>query len=108
MALEDVDGSRNANHQQEVIKDTAGIIFAGTYTLMITRSLTTDINKRCTAGADTTTSAIHTFFLAMICFPEVQIKAQAEIDRVVNGRLPDFSDMPDLPYVSAIVKEVLR
>ena len=53
-------------------------------------------------------SAIHTFFLAMVCFPQVQKKAQAEIDRVVFGRLPDFGDMDELPYLSAIVKEVLR
>ena len=53
-------------------------------------------------------SAIHTFFLAMVCFPQVQKKAQAEIDRVVIGRLPDFGDMDELPYLSAIVKEVLR
>ena len=53
-------------------------------------------------------SAIHTFLLAMICFPEVQIKAQAELDRVVSGRLPDFSDMEELPYLSAVIKEVLR
>ena len=61
-----------------------------------------------TAAADTVVSAIHTFFLAMMCFPEVQIKAQAELDRVVSGRLPDFSDMPDLLYLSALVKEVIR
>ena len=53
-------------------------------------------------------SAIHTFFLAMICFPEIQMKAQAELDRVVSGRLPDFSDMEELPYLSAIIKEVIR
>ena len=61
-----------------------------------------------TGGADTTTSAIHTFFLAMICFPEAQMKAQEELDRVVIGRLPNFDDMPDLPYLSALVKEVIR
>jgi hypothetical protein len=44
----------------------------------------------------------------MICFPEVQIKAQAELDRVLEGKLPDFGDMEDLPYLSALVKEVLR
>jgi cytochrome P450 len=60
------------------------------------------------AGADTTVSAILTFFLAMICFPQVQMKAQGELDRVVSGRLPDFGDMEDLPYLSALVKEVLR
>lgn len=42
-------------------------------------------------------------------YPEVQRKAQAEIDRVVgSGRLPDFSDEESLPYISAVVREVLR
>jgi hypothetical protein len=36
------------------------------------------------------------------------MKAQAELDRVLEGRLPDFGDMEDLPYLSALVKEVLR
>ena len=41
--------------------------------------------------------------------PRVLRKAQEELDRVVGSdRLPDFSDQVDLPYTSAIVKEVLR
>jgi len=36
------------------------------------------------------------------------MKAQAELDRVVSGRLPHFGDMHDLPYLSALVKEVIR
>ena len=36
------------------------------------------------------------------------MKAQEELDRVVGGRLPGFGDMPDLPYLSALVKEVIR
>ncbi|KAJ7155817.1 cytochrome P450 [Mycena filopes] len=61
------------------------------------------------AGADTTVSALGTFVLAMILNPGVQRKAQAEIDSVVGvGHLPDFSDEPRLPYICAIVKEVLR
>lgn len=60
------------------------------------------------AGTDTTTASVHTFFAAMLCFPETQRKAQQELDRVLVGRLPDFSDEPDLPYISALVKEVLR
>lgn len=40
---------------------------------------------------------------------DVQRKARAEIDAVVgNDRLPTFADSPDLPYVNAIVTEVLR
>jgi cytochrome P450 len=45
----------------------------------------------------------------MTLFPEVQKKAQAEIDAVVgNDRLPSFSDRSQLPYVEALAKEVLR
>ena len=49
------------------------------------------------------------FFLAMTVFPEVQRKAQEEIDRVVGkDRLPTFNDRDNLPYIDATVKEVLR
>jgi hypothetical protein len=60
------------------------------------------------AGADTTASALGTFFLAMVCYPEVQKKAQEELDKVLNGRLPEYSDIGSLPYFSALVKEVYR
>ena len=41
--------------------------------------------------------------------PSVTKKAQAELDSVLGGgRLPDFSDQVDLPYISAIIKELLR
>ncbi|KAI0674475.1 cytochrome P450 [Trametes maxima] len=60
-------------------------------------------------GADTTFSAVLAFLLAMINFPEVQKKAQAELDLVIGpGRLPDFEDRSALPYVEALVKECLR
>ncbi|KAI0699609.1 cytochrome P450 [Cerioporus squamosus] len=62
-----------------------------------------------TAGAGTTESATLVFFLAMALYPEAQQKAQEELDRVVGpSRLPDFSDRDSLPYVNALVKEVLR
>jgi len=45
----------------------------------------------------------------MILNPRVAKKAQEELDYVVgNERLPDFSDRGNLPYVDALVKEVLR
>jgi cytochrome P450 len=60
-------------------------------------------------GADTTVSAIYSLFLAMTLFPDVQKKAQAEIDAVVGpDRLPSFADRDSLPYTEALVTEVLR
>ena len=44
----------------------------------------------------------------MVCFPDVQKVAQAELDNVLKGRLPEHSDFPSLPYLSALVKEVYR
>jgi cytochrome P450 len=44
----------------------------------------------------------------MTLFPEVQHKAQEEIDQVLGGRLPTVADRGKLPYVDAVVKEVLR
>jgi len=41
--------------------------------------------------------------------PEVQIKAQTELDAVIGpDRFPEYNDRASLPYVNAIVKEVLR
>jgi cytochrome P450 len=60
-------------------------------------------------GADTTVSALSTFILAMLANPTAQKKAQAEIDSLTGGRyLPSFEDEASLPYVSALVKEVIR
>ncbi|KAJ5166990.1 Cytochrome P450 E-class group I [Penicillium canariense] len=54
-------------------------------------------------------SAGSLFFLAMALFPEVQHKAQQELDRVIGDtQLPQFSDRERLPYINALVKEVLR
>ena len=45
----------------------------------------------------------------MALYPEVQKKAQAEIDAVVGpDRLPDFHDRPSLPYINAMLKELSR
>ena len=54
-------------------------------------------------------SQIHGFFLVMMLKPDVQRKAQAEIDRVIGpDRLPGFSDRDNLPYVEAVLKELTR
>lgn len=45
----------------------------------------------------------------MVLYPEIQSIAQSELDHVVGAhRLPTFEDRDQLPYVSALLKEVLR
>ncbi|EJD46776.1 cytochrome P450 [Auricularia subglabra TFB-10046 SS5] len=59
-------------------------------------------------GADTTVGTLVAFVMAMVLYPEYQRKAQAELDRVLGDRLPDFADEESLPYVEAIVRETYR
>ncbi|KAI0670926.1 cytochrome P450 [Trametes maxima] len=59
--------------------------------------------------AVSTGHTLEAFCLAMALHPEVQKKAQTELDAVVGPhRLPNHSDSVDLVYISAMVKEILR
>ncbi|KAJ3498533.1 hypothetical protein NMY22_g19595 [Coprinellus aureogranulatus] len=60
------------------------------------------------AGSDTTVSLTLSFWLVCTKFPEVQRRAQAEVDRVCPDRLPDLSDRPQLPVIQSMVYELLR
>ena len=44
----------------------------------------------------------------MTLYQDVQKRAQREVDEVCQGRLPEFSDHDALPYVHALMKELLR
>ncbi|KAH7334824.1 cytochrome P450 [Rhizoctonia solani] len=61
------------------------------------------------AAADTTHVSLMSFVLAMVRHPEVQTRAQEEIDRVTSSeRLPNMADRDSMPYVRCIIQEVLR
>jgi cytochrome P450 len=83
------DSENELYYQERHVKAAAGTMFIG--------------------GADTTVSALSTFVLAMLANPEAQKKAQEEIDSMTSGKyLPTFNDEASMPYVSALVKEVMR
>jgi cytochrome P450 len=45
----------------------------------------------------------------MLLHPDIQKKAQEELDVVIGPeKLPEFSDKTRTPYLSAVLKEVLR
>ncbi|KAF8914418.1 cytochrome P450 [Gymnopilus junonius] len=59
-------------------------------------------------GGDTTVSAMLTFILLMTLHPEIQKRAQKDIDTLAPNRLPSHDDYESLPYIRAIIKETLR
>lgn len=45
----------------------------------------------------------------MMAHPDIQRKAQAELDSVVGeDRFPTVTDRPNLPYIDAMLKETMR
>lgn len=61
------------------------------------------------AGTAPTTAILYGFVQAMITFPGVLERAQAEVDRVIGSdRLPTMEDECNLPFIRACVKESLR
>ncbi|GFZ07683.1 cytochrome P450, family 78, subfamily A, polypeptide 5 [Actinidia rufa] len=61
-------------------------------------------------GTDTVAILLEWIIARMVLHPDIQAKAQSEIDSVVGKttRTVSDSDLPNLPYVLAIVKETLR
>jgi hypothetical protein len=56
-----------------------------------------------------TVSSMSSLFLALVLYPQVQKRAQEELDLVVGrDRLPTFDDRPRLPYIEAICRELKR
>ncbi|KAH9170543.1 cytochrome P450 [Lactarius sanguifluus] len=96
--LQDIDLLSGVEHEraEEDIKDVLGSLFQ--------------------AGADTacvlplpTVAAMSSLFLALVLYPEVQKRAQAELDSVLSrDRLPTYEDRPRLPYIDAMTKEIMR
>ncbi|KAL4264901.1 cytochrome P450 family protein [Pleurotus pulmonarius] len=82
----------DSNHDDgptaEIIKDVAAQVYVG--------------------GAETSHATLSTFVAAMVLFPEVQKRGQEELDKLASSRLPTFEDLPCMPYVQAIMLEVLR
>nr|BAL05171.1 cytochrome P450 [Phanerodontia chrysosporium] len=87
--LQELSDDEKRSEQEDIIREAFGTAYTG--------------------GVDTTYSSVNSFILAMLKYPDVQRKAQEELDRVIGrDRLPSFDDRDALPYITAIVKETLR
>ncbi|XP_042752111.1 cytochrome P450 98A2 [Lactuca sativa] len=62
-----------------------------------------------TAGIDTIVAALEWAMTELLINPAVKRKAQEELDRVIGfGEVMTDSDIPNLPYLTCVVKETLR
>ncbi|KAF8661214.1 hypothetical protein AX16_001494 [Volvariella volvacea WC 439] len=87
--LRDIGDSKYSEEWEGVVKNVAGMVYTG--------------------ASDTTVATILNGILALMCYPEVLKKAQAEIDALVPpGRLPELEDQKSLPYLAAVIKEIWR
>jgi len=80
--------SKHSDTDEELIANVAGVSYA--------------------AGAGTSVAGMLSLILALVLHPQVQQKAQAELDSVLGDRLPTFEDKSRLPYVVALCNEVKR
>lgn len=60
------------------------------------------------AGHETTALALSWTWYLLATNKTVEAKFHEELDRVLNGRLPELSDLPNLRYTEMIAKETMR
>jgi cytochrome P450 len=60
------------------------------------------------AGHDTTAAALTWIWLLLGEHDDVAVRMREELSSVLQGRLPDVSDLPKLGYTGSVVKEALR
>ncbi|KAF2366292.1 Cytochrome P450 [Trinorchestia longiramus] len=73
------------------------------------RSLTGIMFDMFNAGSETTSTTLRWMIVYMAIYPEIQTKVQEALDAVVpRSRLPSLTDRSQLPYVDAVLLEVLR
>jgi cytochrome P450 len=60
------------------------------------------------AGHETTANALTWTWYLLARHPEVEARLLSETERVLNGRLPTVTDLPNLPYGEMVVREAMR
>lgn len=60
------------------------------------------------AGALTIAAPMQAFCLAMCHYPQYMSRLQQELDEVCGDRMPTLADKPKLPFLRAVICEVIR
>nr|XP_009794145.1 PREDICTED: cytochrome P450 93A3-like [Nicotiana sylvestris] len=105
---------RKRNHEGEVVKDLLDILLDKqedeSFEIRLSReNIKAFIMDMFAAGSDTSAIMIEWALAELINHPRIMQKAVQEIDSVVGkNRLVEESDIENLPYLQAIIKETLR
>jgi cytochrome P450 len=103
-------GECKDEEDETALKNVAASVYAaGAETVRTFPPLSVCLSRCLMGPARQTISTLSSFFLVLLLYPEVQKRAQAEIDEVIGrGRLPGLNDRPNLPYIDGLCKELLR
>jgi cytochrome P450 len=67
-----------------------------------------EILNICIGAYETTTNTLSWAFYLLARHPQVEERLHAEVDDVLGGRIPDFTDLPKLAYTRMVADETLR
>jgi pentalenene oxygenase len=59
-------------------------------------------------GTETTGNTMAWAFHTLATHPEIERRLHAELDTVLQGRVPGFQDLRQLPYTTRVITETLR
>ncbi|MEV3993821.1 cytochrome P450 [Streptomyces sp. NPDC049837] len=62
----------------------------------------------CIGAYETTTNTLSWAFYLLARHPEAEERLHEEVDRVLAGRVPEFTDLPRLTYTRMVIDEALR
>jgi cytochrome P450 len=72
------------------------------------RALRNEVAVLLLAGHETTANTLAWTWFILSQAPEIEVRLHAELDAVLGGRSPTFTDVPKLVYTRAVLEEVLR
>ena len=61
-----------------------------------------------TAGSETTATTISWAIIFLLHYPQIQIRLQEEIDKIIGEDTPELTNKKYLPYLEAFTSEILR
>jgi cytochrome P450 len=99
---------QSAGQREDLLSVLLSAADAETGAGMSDRQLRDEMMTMFLAGQDTTAHALSWTWYLLARHPGVEAKLAGELRRVLAGRAPRATDLPNLPYTEMIVREAIR